>query len=85
MLLKKYKIVYEGDYVILMKRSPYDLLNGQCYMCRFDDNLMCTQIYLSEQLRLCDVCGRYSYPYMCSGFKPWKNIYKIENYAKKKM
>jgi len=84
MLLKKYRIVYESNYAILMKRSPYDLLNGkcQCYMCMFDDNLICTQIYLSEQLRLCDVCGRYSHPYMRSGSG---FIYKIENYAKKKM
>ena len=83
-MLKKYKIIHLGLYVVKMRREPYNQKYGQCYGCEFDKNLACTQIYITGATRLCDVCSDYAYPCEWNPPEPWKFIYKIENYAEKK-
>lgn len=83
-MLKKYKIIHLGLYVVKMKREPYSQKYGQCYGCEFDKNFACTQIYITGATRLCDVCSAYAYPCEWNP-EPWKFIYRIETYAEKKV
>ena len=61
MLLKRYKTVYKLGYKIILKRIVmYN--NQQCPECRFNKNLECIKIYLSNtnpRPRLVDVCSYY--------------------------
>ena len=86
-MIKICKIIHIGSYVVKMRRWKYNQNYGQCYKCVFNEKFLCTQIYLMEAIRLCDICDAYAYPhlYEWNSKSSLKFIYKIETYAEKKM